>query len=204
MQEEKKFLAAALEKSLFGVSAVLFPVLGLMILLFPVILELVPRYQKWEPALPSFYFLCAGAGVSALSNLLTNTLDATGQVRTTLKLMVMWIVLTWVLTLALVPRFGFTGVAAASFSVSLSIMVTIYLVKKSLPFRFLPMILPALAATGVMVGGGGWLLSFLPASLGKVGAGAVSGLIIYGGIMLFLAHKEITGNVRILTRIFFS
>ena len=64
---------------------VLFPVLTMMIFLISPVIALIPKYGKWELALPSFYFLCFGAGISALSNILVNALDATGKVKTTLR-----------------------------------------------------------------------------------------------------------------------
>jgi len=113
IQHDKELLRVSVEKSLFGVSSLLFPILTAMVAVFPGLIKILPRYEKWEPALISFYFLCATAGISALSNVLVNALDATGRVKTTLGLMVLWIVGTWGLTIFLITRLGFTGIAVA-------------------------------------------------------------------------------------------
>jgi O-antigen/teichoic acid export membrane protein len=78
VQHDKDLLKTGVEKSLMAVSILVFPILTLMALLAKNVLILIPKYHQWLPALPSFYFLCAAAMISALSNILVNTLDATG------------------------------------------------------------------------------------------------------------------------------
>lgn len=200
LQSDRDELGGVVEKSIFAVGALLFPVLVLMAFLFPQLVYQIPHYSKWVPAIVSFWFLCAAAGISGISNILVNVLDATGKVQTTLKLMILWIFLTWVLTIFLVSRVGFTGISIASFTVSLSIVLTIYLTKKEVNFRFVHSIYKQLIACVFMSFGiyaasvlfGGSLLALMI-------QGGLGG-IIYLGIMGLLAGGEIKGLVVVLSR----
>jgi len=130
LQEHPEKLKRAIEKSMYFVTLVIFPVLvGLCVLAYPMI-GIIPKYQKWLPALPALYFFCINIAFAALSTPLTNTLNAIGKINQTLKLMLMWTGLTWTLTPLAVMMFGFTGVAVASAVIALSSVVTIWMVKK--------------------------------------------------------------------------
>lgn len=199
VQHDSDFLRKGIEKSLFGVSVVLFPVLTAMIFLMKPVIALIPKYGKWELALPSFYFLCLGAGVSALSNVLVNALDATGKVKTTLGLMLMWIVLTWVLTLILVAKFGFTGISMASFLVTLSIVVTVFILKRHVKFSFVrPVIKPIFSC--LIMGAGMFFILEYTSGLTSIALAAFTGAIIYGGTSFLIDRKEILANFGILLR----
>ena len=197
VQNDQETLRKGIEKSLFGVSVVLFPVLTMMIFLISPVIALIPKYGKWELALPSFYFLCFGAGISALSNILVNALDATGKVKTTLGLMVMWIVLIWVLTISLVTKFGFTGISMASFLVSLTIFVTVFLLKRYVKFSFVRPIIKPIFSCLFMGLGMYFTLKYTQGITSVVLSGAV-GAIIYSGVSLLIDRKEILTNFKIL------
>ncbi len=191
IQHDKEILQMGIEKSLFAVSFVLFPVLTVMAFLIGPAMQIIPKYTKWEPALISFYFLCAGAAVSALSNILINALDATGRVKTTLGLMILWIVLTWLLTITLVAKFGFTGISIASFLVSLTIVLTVYLTKRVIKFNFVGSVYkPVIGCLGTGVG-----LYFLKLPLILI---FPVGVIIYLLILAILAKKELITNIAII------
>lgn len=193
IQHDREILRTGIEKSLFAVSFVLFPVLTIMAFLIGPAMQIIPKYAKWEPALISFYFLCAGAAISALSNILINALDATGGVKTTLGLMGMWIVLTWFSTLALVAKFGFTGISIASFLVSLTIVLTIYLTKRVIKFSFVGSVYkPVIGCLGTGAG-----LYFLKLPLILI---PPVGVIIYLLILAVLARKELVAYIKIILR----
>jgi O-antigen/teichoic acid export membrane protein len=137
IQDNKEVLKKAIEKSLFFVSLVMFPILTGIILIAPYVVDLVPKWNKWEPAIISIIFFCLNAAIASLSGILVNILDATGRVNKTLKLMVLWTILTWLLTPLFIFWFGYNGVAAASFIVGLTIFYTVHLAKKIVEFSFL-------------------------------------------------------------------
>ncbi len=200
IQHEREVLKVGIERSLLAISFVLFPILTTIAFLIGPLIQVIPRYSKWEPALPSFYLLCAGAAISALSNVLVNTLDATGRVKTTLSLMLVWIVLTWGLTVSLVAKIGFSGIALASFLVTLTIFLTIYLVNRVVRFRFWGSIYkPAVGCLFMAV------TLFLEAAILAPGlgtlvvSGAVGG-IIYLLVLFLIARQELLVNIRLVWR----
>lgn len=134
LQHDKDALKVAIEKSLFLVSFVIFPSVFGIILLSPYFINLVPRYQKWEPAIVSLVFFSLSTFFSSISTPLTNFLNAIGKVKITLYFMIFWTAATWVFTFFFIKFFGFNGVAAASFSVSISSVFVIIVAKKYVSF----------------------------------------------------------------------
>lgn len=150
-QHDLIFLKSAIEKSLFFVSASMFPVLSGLIVISPYLIKFYPNWNnKWEPAVFSIIFFCLNAAISSLSGILVNVLDATGRVKITLRLMVLWTVLIWVLTPILIKIYGYNGVSIASFLVTITIVYTVSLVKKIVSFKFMPSIIKPLLSTILM------------------------------------------------------
>lgn len=150
IQGEHVILRKAIEKSLFFVSSIMFPALAGIILTIPYIIQYFEKWHKWEPAILTLTFFCLNAALSSLSGILVNVLDATGRVKTTLSLMVLWTLLTWVLTPLLIKVIGYNGVAVAAFLVSLTIGYTVYLVRQKIQFSFFPNVYKPLLCTILM------------------------------------------------------
>jgi len=146
MQDDKQSLSKAIEKSLFATSLLVYPVLfGLAAILPSLVLYVVS--PKWQPAVSSFYLFAFSTFWAVISTTFTNVLNAVGCIRVTLKLMVFWTVLTWVLTPILVIFYGFTGVALASFLISFTSVITVVLIKRFIKVRVLEAIyLPTLSS----------------------------------------------------------
>lgn len=194
VQEDMEKLRAGIERSLFAVSLIMFPVAAAMAVSMNKILILFPKYQIWNPGLPAFYFFCAGAAVSSLSGILVNTLDATGHVKTTSLLMVFWILLIWPLTIILVNLYGFTGIAAAPFLVSLTVFLTAYLVNRIVKFNFIGSFIKPLIAT-VFMGIVMFMINNLIISL-------IAGAIIYAVMMWVLEKDKLLDNSRVVLAAF--
>lgn len=149
LQEHSNQLGKAIEKSLFFVTYFVYPsVLG-MIAIAPYVISIVPRYQKWEPALPLLYLFAINSVFSAISTTFTNVLFAIGKPKIVLNFMIFWTSATWLLTYPLVLKFGFLGVGIASAIVSSTSLATIYFVKREVPIAvgksiFGPLIISAL------------------------------------------------------------
>lgn len=201
-QEHQEFLRQSMEKSLFAVSLVLFPILILASFSVAPLIHIFPRYLKWEPALISFYFLCAQAGIAGLTNILVNVLDAVGHVRTTLGLMIFWIIGTWVLTIIAVSRYGFTGIAIAAFVVSLSIFLVIYLVKKVVRFNFVGSIWQPVISCLIMGVALYLFYTAVPAKLTNVVLGTSLGAIIYLGAIFLLAKNEVISSLQAVFKVY--
>ena len=89
---------------------------------FPVLLifaSLIPEFvsvvftDKWRPAIPAFYFYSVRMIGSNITTLYINVLYALGRLRTSLRILIWWTLLDWILSLVLCPFFGFTGIAMA-------------------------------------------------------------------------------------------
>lgn len=202
IQHNTEALKIGIEKSLLGTSLILFPILVLMMTHIDRLLELIPKYSKWAPSLPSFYLLCLAAGISAISNILINALDATGRVKTTLGLMVFWIIITWGLTLFFVPLVGFTAIALASFLVSLTIVLTVYLVNRVINFHFLRNIAHALLGSAAMAIVIVSLSKALPVNFATLILTGLLGCIIYAVVIGIIAKNELAANLKIIVKAF--
>lgn len=151
LQDNREFLEKAVEKSLFVTSLLVFPAIFGLAALMPFIIRYGVNPQ-WEPALLSFYLFSFSAFWAVISTTFTNVLNAIGKIKTTLKLMVFWTILTWILTPLLVYIYGFVGAAISSFIISFTSVITIILVKRVLTIRLLDSILlPFLISTVMAV-----------------------------------------------------
>ena len=133
LQQHNRQLAKAIEKSLFFVTYLVYPSIFGIAAIAPKIIELIPKYQKWEPALPLLYLFAVNTIFSSISTTFTNALFAIGRPKVVLKLMVFWTFAIWILTYPLVLKFGFIGVGIASAIVAATSLSTIYFVKKEIP-----------------------------------------------------------------------
>ncbi len=151
LQREKQMLQKAVEKSIYAVSIVIFPLLTGLALTAPFFVDFIPKYQKWQGALISLNFFVINGLWSSISTTFVNTLNATGHIKTTLKLMTFWTTLTWIITPVLIFKFGYNGVAAASALVASTSILTIYLTKKIITINFFQSVKTSLFSTTAMV-----------------------------------------------------
>ncbi|HSX19421.1 MAG TPA: polysaccharide biosynthesis C-terminal domain-containing protein, partial [Candidatus Saccharimonadales bacterium] len=192
IQENTQVLKKAIEKSLFFVSAIMFPLLAGIILIMPYFIHYFPKWHnKWEPAIISLVFFCINAAVSSMSGLLINVLDATGRVKKTLFLMIIWTILTWTLTPLFIYLFGYNGVAASSAIVTLTIGYSVYLVRKIVYFDFGNIILKPIVSTTIMGLAVYGYMSFFVKDLITLGIGIVIGGLVYFSSFYLLAKEEL-------------
>lgn len=197
IQDSRQYLRIAIEKSLFFTSLIIFPLLSGLIIVFPYLVRFVPGWSnKWEPAVLSLVFFCLNAIVSSMSSVLVNVLDATGRVKTTLKLMVLWTIMTWALTPIAIYLWGYNGVAIVSFIVTLSIFITIYLVKKVVNFDFIRSIYKPAVSSVIMVLFTFFALSFMARDLITLFFVIILGGAIYTINLYLLAGKEIIDDLK--------
>ena len=195
LQEHKEELASAIEKTLFGLAVTIFPVsVGLLFFVHPLI-QIIPKYSKWEPAVLSFYLLTFSSMLAGLSTPLTNALNAIGKIKITLGLMVMWTALTWVLVLTFVHFFGFIGVPIAFVSVSGTVIVVVYLVKRFVQFSFWRSIITSVIAGILQAVWYFGILQYVPQAILWLLPVGVAGVILYAGIMWILERRRIMGII---------
>ncbi len=194
IQEDTKVLRKAIEKSLFFISSLMFPILLGIILTVPYFIQYFPKWHnKWEPAIISIIFFSLNAAFASLSNILINVLDATGRIKKTLYLMIIMTIITWALTPLFIFnfKFGYNGVPIVSFIVTLTIGFCVYMVKKIVDFDFIKNIYKALVCSlimGIIIIG---YLQFFVKDLLTLFIGIAVGAIVYGVCFYLIAKKEL-------------
>jgi len=198
LQNQKDLLAKAVEKSIFASTFFIFPALTGLIILFPYLLNIIPRYTKWEPAFISLGFFAVNAVFSSVSTPLTNTLNAIGRIKITLYLMVFWTAATWVLTPLAVILLGFNGVAIVSAGISLSVVFVVFLVKKYIKFNLFPSIIFPILGSLVM----GTILYLLSPVIANELLGFILmiliGVMVYFLAMFAMARKQVLEDIRLI------
>lgn len=201
LQDDKRALRIALEKSIFVIVAFATPLLVGVVVLFPYLTYVIPRYAKWQPAFISLGFFAAQALLSSTTTPLTNFLNAIGKIKLTLMLMVFWTGATWVATLLGVQWFGFNGVAIAAFMVSLSVVYVVSLAKKHIDLSITKAVRAPLLAGALM----GVPLFFVAPHFGKNLIGVVLASALFGIwyflVLFILAKQELRSDLALIRKI---
>jgi O-antigen/teichoic acid export membrane protein len=196
MQENKKHLTSSVTRAVFFVCLLVFPsVVGLLILA-PILVEIIPRYEKWEPALIPLSLISINTFFAAATTNLTNLLNAIGKIKTTFKLMVMWVILTWLLVPYLAMKYGVNGAALGYALVGTSSVVAIYIVYKIVPFSLYKSVLAPALVSAVMGSVLFIVRRFLPAEMISVWILTGLGGLIYIGGMYIVAGASIFADVK--------
>lgn len=150
LQHQPDQLGRAIDKAIFFVSLTVFPaVIGLM-LVSPDFFRLFPGYAKWLPSIPLVYLFGFSTLLSAISTILTNTLNSIGQVKKTLMLMIIWIVIIWGVVVLTQAQFGYLAAGIAHLVTALSSIIAVPLVRKYIPISLWTNIYPALVGSMLM------------------------------------------------------
>ncbi len=149
-QNDRKRLSSLIEKIIHYQSFLILPAIAGMAIVMGRFVEIVPKYSKWEPALPLFYLFCLSALMSSYSTPFINFLNGIGKVKVSLYFMVFWTALTWILTPLLIGYFGYIGFPITLVILSSTFVVVILITKRFVEFEFLRPIFPFLTSTAIM------------------------------------------------------
>lgn len=141
----------ALEKAIYFIATFIFPTLAGAYLLMPTIIEVIPKYSKWQPGLSTFNLFLISASIACISTFFTNFLTAMGRVKQNLYLMLMWTILTLGLYPLFAQNLGHQGVALASVLISLTSIITYILVNRIIKFNLIRQIYPSLISSIIMI-----------------------------------------------------
>lgn len=130
LQNEPNHLSRSIEKSLMFIAFLVFPILAGISMTASDFINLIPKYNKWLPAVQPLYFYSFSFAIAAVTTPLTNAFNSVGKILTTTKFMIMWTILTWIFYPTLSIKFGFVGTAIASVFVGLSSIVVWISAKK--------------------------------------------------------------------------
>lgn len=137
LQEHLDVLGKAIEKSFFFLAFFIFPTTTALVLFMKPLMEIVPRYAKWEPALFSFYLFCFASLWAAFSTTAVNALNAVGKIKSTLMLMVLWTSITWICIPLLIHFIGFNGAAVTAAVIAATGVFPLVLLKKIISYDLL-------------------------------------------------------------------
>lgn len=200
LQHDKTLLVKALDKTIFGLAVLILPIsTGLLFFVQPMV-EIIPKYGKWEPALVSFYLFVFSSAIAGLSTPLMNALNAVGRIKTTMKFMVAWTILTWVLTTVFINYFGYNGVALALLTITGTVYFVVQKARSIAPFGFLSNVRVAglsAVAQGITYA---LLLRVVPHTVPWLLVVGISGGILYGGLLYLLEKERITQFIRTIRR----
>ena len=189
MQDEKAELARTVTRSIFFICFLVFPsVVGLLIVA-PILVEIIPRYEKWTPALLPLSLIAINTVFAAVTTQLTNLLNSIGKIKTTFKLMLFWTAATWLLVPYLAIKYSVVGAAAAYAAIGVTSIAAIYIVRKIVKFSLIDSAAKPAVASGAM---GVVLLlvrGLLPVSLTSVWI-----IIGVGGVIYMLVSYLLIGS----------
>jgi len=196
LQHDEKELSRAVEKSVFFVAFLVFPALvGLGFVARP-LTEVIPKYEKWQPALVLLYLYMVNAGWAAVTTPLTNLLAAVGKIKVTFYLMIMWTGLTWMLMLPAALRWGMVGVAGAAAVIGCSSIVAIVVVGRQVKFNLLNSVrAPVLAS--LLMGAVEYLLrQLLPTSFTGIVGMIIIGVLVYAAGVFLVEGESFIGDAK--------
>jgi len=189
MQDQKKSLGFALEKSIFFLTFLSFPILTGFCLLAPKLILIIPRYQKWAPALIPLYFYCFNSGWAIASTMATNFFNAIGKIKTTFKLMLMWLFLTWLIMPLAAVKYGYLGVAWGVGIIACSSVVPLFLAWREIKFSLINSIFKPVLASGLMAGMTMFLSQKFPLTFAGLGL-----VVFFSGLFYLLVSYLIYGE----------
>lgn len=137
LQHDTERLKRAVELNLKYLSLLTFPILIGMGFIAQPMTGIIPRYIKWVPALIPLYIYLYNSAWAGISTSLTNLLNATGRIKVTFKLMIMWTILTWALMPYLATKYGYLGVSFAVMIIATTSIITVIIAKRLIDFSLI-------------------------------------------------------------------
>lgn len=188
LQGQKKELARSVTMSVQFICFLVFPSLIGFLVIVPNLMVILPKYQKWEPALIPLYIVSVNVIFAAVATQLTNMLTAIGKIGIVIKLTVMYTVLTIILVPTLAIKYDFTGAAWGYALVGTSSVVAIWVAKRQVNFSLVSSFLKPLTVALIMGGMVYW-------TRGMIDVTSVNTilLILFGGVIYGLGSVVIIG-----------
>ncbi len=204
MQDEKSQLERSVTRSIFFITFLVFPsVLGLVILT-PVVIEVIPKYSKWAPAMLPLALVSINTLFAAVSTQLTNLLNAIGKIKITSALMIMWVALTWIFIPFLAIKFGVNGAALGYGLVGASSIVAIYVARRYVKFSLSEAVYKPATAAGLMAVIIFILRGILPVSFYSLSLLVIIGIVTYGVLMVAMIGASLISDAKRSIRTIFS
>jgi len=150
IQHDKEQIGKVIDRILYYQTLILAPALMAMTIFMQKMVYIIPKYGKWEPALPLFYIFCLASLFSSYSSPFMNLFNALGRVKITFSLMFFWTVVTWILTPLFTQLFGYYGFPYVLLLIASSSVIVSFIAKRFIIFHFFKSIYKSLVATVFM------------------------------------------------------
>ncbi|MGB6838807.1 MAG: oligosaccharide flippase family protein, partial [Microgenomates group bacterium] len=196
MQDEKAHLKRSVTRSIFFVCFLVFPSVVGLVILAPLLVKIIPRYEKWEPALIPLFLISINTVFAAATTQLTNLLNSIGKIKVTFKLMIMWTVLTWIFIPAMAIKFGVNGAAAGYALVGSSSIIAVYIARRYVKFSLVEGVFRPVFAAAIMGAVLFFVRRILPVSLYSVGLLIGIGMVVYMTAIYLLVGSSIIADVK--------
>lgn len=196
LQNEKVQLSYFVSKSIFYICLFVYPMIVGLILLSPLLVSIIPKYEKWQPALLALFLISINTAWAAVSTPLTNMLNAIGKITITFKLMIMWTILTWAMVPALSVLYGVGGAALGFALVGFSSIVAIFVASKFATIDFISSVFKPLLAALIM----GLGLIFVRSLLSETFLSAIIlicfGIVVYWFSIILLIGPAVFNDLK--------
>src|SRR3989344_697369 len=143
-------ISKLIEKIIYYQTLILVPTSILIFYAMPLMIKIIPRYHKWEMAVPFFYLFVFASLLSSFSTPFINLFNGLGKVKLSFLFMVFWTSLTWILILPLTFFFGFYGYPLTIFFLSFSFIFVLYKATKLITFNIIAPVSQSLLSGIVM------------------------------------------------------
>lgn len=204
VQDNQRLLRLIIEKSIQLSCLTAFPLVIILVALARPVTYLIYT-DKWLPGIPALYFFSLQSIFVILGGVLMQALLALGEAKTIRNISIFWAALQWILTVPLVFKFGFTGLAIAGMLVSSTFFVPLSFLRKKVQFEIGRHVWPYLVYS--LIGGGVtfWFNLRFPAQgiLDLILVASFGG-IVYLFLIFAFKRKEIIKDVIRVKRILFT
>lgn len=196
LQQDKERVKQLIEKILFFQTALLAPIIFGMALTMNHVIQIIPKYGKWLPALPLLYLFCFSAFLASFSSPLLNLTNALGKAKIPLFFMTVWTIVTWILTPILTYFFSYLGFALTIAFVSLSSVFVIYQTQTLVGFRFIHTIYKPIISACIMALVIILVKFFLPTHISILIVSIILGVVTYLFSLSFLFRINLIKELR--------
>ncbi len=152
LQHDKKKIGQGLEKVIFYQTLILTPIMMFSLQIMPKLVNLLPKYTKWIPALPLFNIFVLSSFLVIFYAPFINVFNALGKIKISFSFMAFWTIIMWLLTPVLTILFNYYGFPIVHLIISLTFPLVIFALKKIVLFRFLANIYPQIISS-ILMGG---------------------------------------------------
>jgi O-antigen/teichoic acid export membrane protein len=158
IQTEKEKMGRVLEQLFYYQTLLMAPaIIGLAVIMKNFIF-LIPKYQKWEVALPLFYLFSFSSILVTFFSPFINFFNALGKSKISLLFMIFWTGITWIFVPWFIHNWGMIGYPVVHVLIGLTFFIVLLTAKKFVSFNFGKAVLPGLTSAAIM-GIGLWLLN---------------------------------------------